>query len=321
VKTRPRAPLLWITDPWDTLDHARDTTLRLMEECGRLGIPCSWADVKSIRWENGAARVDARLLAGVKPGRGPRAFQFRDRRGAPLRDFSRAIYRTDPPVDLAYIHPLQLLALSGVEVVNPLRALLLHNEKLEGAFLGDLMPATCAASSWDALERFGRAEGRAVLKPFHQAQSKGVELLDFRSPAKRAAAKRACARTSAGFTTPVILQRYLPGILEGEQRLWFLNGRLLAVAKKVPAHGSFRIDMDRGGSLAASTLNARERRAATQVGKRLRELQCRMAAVDLIEGKVTDFNLTSPGLLTPMEALLRENLSRPVVESLIRPWK
>jgi hypothetical protein len=49
--------VLWVTDPWDTLDHPRDTPLRLAEECLALGVECHWCDFQSIRWDNAGIRL------------------------------------------------------------------------------------------------------------------------------------------------------------------------------------------------------------------------------------------------------------------------
>lgn len=76
--------------------------------------------------------------------------------------------------------------------------------------------------------------------------------------------------------------------------------------------------MDQGGTLAPHRLASSERRAADQIGKVLRTKGIRLAAVDLIEGKVTDTNFTSPGLLALMEGVLSENLSKPVIQALAR---
>jgi glutathione synthase/RimK-type ligase-like ATP-grasp enzyme len=115
-----------------------------------------------------------------------------------------------------------------------------------------------------------------------------------------------------------MLQRFLAGIRNGEQRLWFLDGKLLAAACKRPKAGEFKIDMDRGGTVATTKLSAREKKAALKIGKHLRARGIRLAAVDLIEGYVTDFNFTSPGLLVQMEALLGENLAKPVIRALLK---
>lgn len=54
---RPSAPktpfqknlrILWVTDPWDTLDHSNDTTLRIAQECVEQGAQCFWAEPAGI---------------------------------------------------------------------------------------------------------------------------------------------------------------------------------------------------------------------------------------------------------------------------------
>ncbi|HUP57900.1 MAG TPA: hypothetical protein VM598_10640, partial [Bdellovibrionota bacterium] len=280
--------------------------------------------VRSIRWESGKGAVlEAQQFLEVSPARGKSDFQLSSSRTAAPSDFASLQYRTDPPVDLSYLHPLQilLLGLPGAarsRVVNPPEALALANEKLEAAWLGDLMPPTVASSSWDAIASFGEREGRAVLKPLHLAQSKGVELLDFRSAAGREQARAVISRASDEFRRPVLLQRYLEGIRDGEQRLWFLDGKLLGYVRKLPKDGDFRVNLDQGSRVVATRLTAAEKKAAARISAALRKRRIRMAAVDLIEAKITDFNLTSPGLITQMEEILGENLARPIVKALAR---
>ncbi|MBC7692464.1 MAG: hypothetical protein H7222_11935 [Methylotenera sp.] len=317
---------LWVTDPWDTLDHRRDTTLRLIEESVTLGYENHWCDVKSIRLLTNRVLLEAREVQGVFPGRSAKDFKL----AAPLTvsptTFTQIHYRVDPPVDLAYLHPLQLLALGvrkkpSSEIVNSASALFSANEKMEAALLGELMPASLVSGQKNVLREFGIEQKKTILKPLFQAQSNGIELLDWDTPAELEKAEHSISAATDHFQRPILLQRYLPGIAQGEQRLWFLNGKLLAVARKKPKSGEVVINMDQGGSLVATQLNAHEIKASKQIGKRLRARKIRLAAVDLIEGYVTDFNLTSPGLLTPMETLLGRNLARPIIQSLALPWK
>jgi glutathione synthase len=340
--------ILFITDPWDTLDHAADTSLRLLEAAWKHP-RCEpyWADARSLRLEAGRVRLDAWLVDDIAPTRVSGAFRFspvpgfresrrrgshkvRPRAPAEPSDFDLILYRPDPPVDLAYLQPLQLIVL-GLEsalrrkknsprktrVINPPEALFLASEKLEPALLGALMPASCVSSRLEVLERFGASEGRAVLKPLHEAQSHGVELLSWRTPAERRHARASLRQATSEEKRPVLLQRFLEAIRDGEQRLWFLDGKLLAHARKLPRLGEFRIDMDQGGRLARSTLSAAEKKAIPRIGKALRRRGIRMAAVDLIEGLVTDYNITSPGLLVGMETLLGRDLASPIIEALL----
>jgi len=328
----PRHPrLLWLTDPWEWLDHPRDTTLRVIEEAVSLGVECTWADVRSLAWSPAGTSVDARRVSRVSPGREADAFELEPVRAARPSDFDQIQYRMDPPVDLSYLHPLLLVASDlelrarqdgscHTEVVNPLAVLLGCNEKLSTAFCPELAPPSLASAQWERLREFGEREGQTVAKPLHQCQSKGVELLGWRTTSEIERSHELLQTLSDGFHRPVLLQRFLPEVHQGETRLWLVDGTLLAHARKIPAEGTFRIDMDRGGSLCSHELTERERTAVPAIEAALRQRRIRLAAVDLIDGWVTDFNLTSPGLLPAMEVVLGRNLARPTVETLLAPF-
>ncbi|MBU6375737.1 MAG: hypothetical protein KGQ59_07065, partial [Bdellovibrionales bacterium] len=107
-----RSPFwLFITDPWETLDHPRDTTLRLMEESARRKIHVFWANYQSIRLEGPDVLIDSQALSTVelelarKTGQSPSGAVWST---SPKR-FTQIHYRVDPPIDLSYLHPLQIL--------------------------------------------------------------------------------------------------------------------------------------------------------------------------------------------------------------------
>jgi hypothetical protein len=64
----------------------------------------------------------------------------------------------------------------------------------------------------------------------------------------------------------------------------------------------------------------REREQLPRIQALLDAEGVRLGAVDLIDGWVTDCNVTSPGLLPQMESVLGRNLARPIVEALRQPW-
>jgi glutathione synthase len=310
--------ILWVTDPWETLDHPRDTSLRLAEETLTLGHLPFWASHHSLRIEDGEIQLDARKVDGVFPGRAQESFTLSENEAARPSDFDVIVYRTDPPVDHAYIYPLQLIADdcrgTKTEIVNPAEILALESEKLLAVALPDLFPTSVVASDWEHLRKFVFALGKAVLKPLHQAQSKGIELLDSSNEEN---IREKLQLATHDFTTPVLLQAYLPGIAQGETRLWFVDGKLLAHARKLPLEGDFRVNIDRGSSLVQAELTKKEKKASTQIGALLKKRKIRLAAIDLIEGLVTDSNFTSPGLITQMEGLLGENLAQTIVTALV----
>lgn len=326
---------LWVTDPWSTLDHSNDTSLRLIQEGVKLGLDQSWCDVKTIQMSEKGVSFEATPILEVQPSRNSTSVHWGKPRILSPSDFSAIHYRPDPPVDLAYLHPLQMLAIGingkhprqrsnaqkthhGTEMINPLEVLFGGNEKMEAAFASDLLPPSFVSGQWQALEKFGKKYTRTVLKPLHLAQSQGIELLDWRTPDSTNHAREILSNATQQFQRPVLLQKYLEGISEGETRFWFLDGKLIAHARKQPVTGDFRVNMDRGSKLVSAPLSRREKSRIPKISNHLRQRKIRLAAIDLIEGYVTDFNFTSPGLIVQMENILSENLAKPIVKRLLK---
>ncbi len=319
---------LWITDPWDTLDQPNDTTLRLMTEALKLGIPQSLAPVTQIQTPQITAAAGNTLTQSCLHARPllekttTGEFRFGAARPCPLTDFSQIHYRPDPPVDLHYLQPLLLLATGSkkpLPLINPLAVLTGRLEKTEAFYFPTLLPPSLAAMHWPSLLQFGQTHQTTVLKPLHEAQSKGVERLEWRTPQQIQAAKKAIARLSQNFQTPVLLQKFLPGIKDGETRLWFAGGKFLAACKKLPLENDFRVNLDQGSLLEKHTLSLTEKkRIIPSLERHLQRHGISLAAVDLIEEKITDFNFTSPGLIPQMEALLAENLAKIIVKRLLK---
>lgn len=311
---------LWVTDAWETLDHPRDTTLRLVQEALETGEAAFWCDPSGLRYESGRVLARCRRVRSVSPGREAAGWALDPSADAEVSGFDLVLYRTDPPVDRRYLEHLQLLACcagrGGPELVNPARAILCCTDKLGPSALARAMPPTVVSSSWECLCAFGRAEGRTVLKPLGGAQSRGVQLLDWSTPTGRDRARHAIEAMSGGLARPVLLQHFLEEIHDGEKRLWFVDGQLLAHVKKRPVEGTFLVDMDKGAACLACDLTLGEARLAGAIGEAFRAEGVRLAAVDVIAGQITDWNLTSPGMLPTMERVLGRNLAAPVVRAL-----
>jgi glutathione synthase/RimK-type ligase-like ATP-grasp enzyme len=86
----------------------------------------------------------------------------------------------------------------------------------------------------------------------------------------------------------------------------------------LPLKGDFRVNIDGGSLLQKTFLNSKEQDAARKIGKYLKSAKIRLAAVDLIDCMITDFNFTSPGLITQIEKLLGQNLAKPIILALAR---
>lgn len=310
---------LWITDPWDSLDHPNDTTLRLMEAASQLGHSVAWASSRSLRWSEGKVHADVwifrpkdRALSALR-ARKPTSQSLRQMN---IRDFSRIHYRVDPPVDLTYLQPLQMLAQAHHRaIINPASSLVLLSEKTIAQDLPEMSPRSLVSSDPSLLKAFIQQEGVVIMKPLHSAQSKGIEKLsaDDSDDLTHTHLKRATEE----FKRPILIQEYLPEIMiSGETRLWFAGGQLVATAQKIPARGEFKIDMDQGSRLEKTKIPQKLKPRLEKISKWLSRHKIQLAAVDWIDGKITDFNITSPGLIVGMEKVLKQDLAKKIIRYL-----
>ena len=319
---------LWITDPWETLDHMLDTTLRLIEESVQLGYDNYWCDVRTIQLSEKKIILKANLVNSVAKERRKESFIFEQPIFASPKDFDCIQYRVDAPLDANYIQPLQLLVLGldyrahpvtnrQVELVNVPTSILM-SDKTEALLFDSLMPDTVVSSQWEILQDFGSRQGMVVLKPMHCCQSIGVRIIDwYKNTHDTNEAYNIVSKATNDFTTPVVLQQFLRHITEGEIRLWYLDGNLIGWAKKIPTYDPFIIHIDHGDPVVPVMLNDNELSTAKVIGKSLSIRKIRLAAVDIVDNKITDYNYISPGLLVQIENVMGKTLATSIIQQFV----
>ncbi len=305
-KNTRKKTFLWVTDPWETLDHPRDTTLRLAQAAAEMGHRSLWCSPSQWKIEAGKLSIFGAPITRFEPALKPSE-------PVKLAGFDQLHYRVDPPVDESYRAALEAIETLGdkklkARVVNPLQALLTRSSKLEPLSLpGFKLPSLVSADRQELLQGLSRIKD-AVVKPMNSAQSKGVYRIQ-----DGPAAEGNMREATQDFKAPVLMQPYLPEIERGEIRLWFIDGHCLGALRKFPLAGDFRVLIDQGSRVEGAELTSKLKSQAKIVGKHLRAHGMRLAAVDWIGDHVTDFNFTSPGLLRELE---REH-GKPFAEEII----
>lgn len=290
---KKRLKSLWILDPFKKLRIEADTSVLLMNEALRQGWEVSSAADSGLFRDNrglfGRGRKHHQPIT-------PRILEEPARTAeADLDSFDLVVIRKDPPFDESYLSLLLLLqGLRRPLVVNNPVTLLRRNEKLSILLFPEYVTATLVTASPGQIREFVREQGgSAVLKPLFSCSGRGVHLLrwgeeDFEDTV---------ASSTGNGTRPVMLQRYLEEVTSGETRVFLLEDRVLSVMKKVPAVGSFKANFDAGARGEPHELTGREREICGKVGAFCRREGIILSALDLIGGFLSEFNITSPGLL------------------------
>ena len=80
----------------------------------------------------------------------------------------------------------------------------------------------------------------------------------------------------------------------GDKRIILVNGEFAGAVNRVPAADDLRSNMVRGGAAQETELTPREREICATVGPALRERGLLFVGIDVINGNLTEINVTSP---------------------------
>jgi glutathione synthase len=99
---------------------------------------------------------------------------------------------------------------------------------------------------------------------------------------------------AATFREPWVVQKYLPEVAKGDKRIILVDGEFAGAVNRVPQQDDLRSNMIRGGAAAATELTARERTICERLGPALRARGLMFTGIDVIDGYLTEINVTSP---------------------------
>jgi glutathione synthase len=307
------AAQLFVIDPITRLKPAKDTSVALMQAAQRAGQRpwiCTPADLSAAAAEGGhRAWATAQPLTLAPIRFGPRGWEVPSpwyELGAPerlpLERFTAVWMRKDPPVDEAYLYATHLLDLAerrGVRVINRPAALRAWNEKLGSLRFSERMAPTLVSSRVRELQAFTASHGEVVLKPLGGRAGQGVVFAAAGTPGLRALLELVTQMEAL----PVMAQAFLPGVQAGDKRILLVDGEPLGAVNRVPTGGEFRSNLAVGGSPEPSALNAIEREICAELGPVLRAEGLFFVGIDVIDGHLSEINVTSPTGVREIESL------------------
>ena len=272
---------------------AKDSTLAMMLCAQKRGWELFCAAKEELDIEHGRARIRARPVkvrdhnqdwhSCGRPGR------------QPVADFAAVLVRSDPPFDRNYLyatHILQRAEEEGVLVLNRPQALRDHNEKIAATEFPELCPETLVSSDIEQILDFAEGLGEVVLKPLDAMGGFSIFRLKVGDPNLRVAAEV----MTGGGRMPIMAQRFLEEIRNGDRRVLLVNGETVDdwVLARYASKGESRANLAAGGSGRAERLNERERAAVAVIGPKLRERGLWFVGLDFIGGLLSEINVTSP---------------------------
>src|SRR5205814_6603059 len=267
-----------------------DSTFALLLEAQKRGYSLSYytPDKLSLRGEELVAPVQ---FLNVRDEIGDH-FTLGEAKREPMTNFDVVLLRQEPPFDIAYITSTHLL-----ERIHP-RTLVVNDpasvrnapEKMFVLNFPQLMPPTLISRDLDEINSFRDQHGAVVMKPLHGHGGAAV----FRVMPQDMNFGSLFDMFSVTFREPWVPQRFLPEIKHGDKRIILVDGEFAGAVNRVPAADDLRSNMVRGGAAHATELSPLEREICATLGPALRERGLLFVGIDVIDGNLTEINVTSP---------------------------
>ena len=285
---------LYVMDPLSSVNPLKDTTFALMLEAQARGMENLVCGVNDL-WTEGAkgfARV-ARVEVRTPTPHDVTHAKVLAVEDLCFDDIDVIWMRKDPPVDDVFLYACMML-----DRADPARTLVLNNpqslrvahEKLWGLFADDVTPRQVVSSRPDILVAFVQKMGRGVLKPLHLMGGMGVMAFDAKDKNLRSAAD---LLTLEG-RRPAIAQEFLPAVRDGDKRVILLDGDPVGAVLRVPREDDVRSNLHVGGTAKRAEIDDDDRRICARLKPHLLELGLFFVGIDVIGGKLTEVNVTSP---------------------------
>src|SRR5690606_34844433 len=99
-----------------------------------------------------------------------------------------------------------------------------------------------------------------------------------------------------------MVQELLPEVTQGDKRILLLDGEPLGAILRVP-QGDLRSNIHVGGQVVQSHLSEADRRIVEAMAPKLRQDGLWFVGIDVIGGKLTEVNVTSPTGIQQMSRL------------------
>jgi glutathione synthase len=309
----PPLSIAFVMDPVTAIDIRTDTTFVLMLEAQRRGHRLLCADPADLAVDAG------RVTARVRPVTMRREAGRHADQGEPLTvslddDVDLVLQRKDPPVDAAYVIATQILALCRrALVLNRPSGILSANEKLYALNFPDLMPETRVTRSIPQLIDFlAKLGGEMIVKPLDGRGGEGIfhvrnddrNLFSILEQSTRFGAVR------------VMAQAYLPAVRTGDKRILLVDGAPIGALLRVPADRETRANLHVGGKPVATHLDDDDRRIIARIAPWLARDGLFFVGIDVIGGRLTEINVTSPTGVQEIDALEGRSLEAEIVDAL-----
>ena len=284
----------FIINDLNSMKLEKDTSVYLMKEAHLRGDDVFAFDSKDVTHKATSLYANCKKINFPNPSE--LNFVIDSSVSVEVKEFDFVINRLNPPFNKEYLYLTQLLEISGVDCVNPAKALRENNEKLMILNFPKIIPFTVVTNSLEEIERVFENSNieKIVIKPLDGMGGKSIFVIEKGDKNLSVIWETVSQNGKKHF----IIQEFIEEAKLGDHRLVFINYELLSKkVVRVPSDKDFRGNLAAGAVSKIETITKHDKKVAENIIPYLKENRIFFAGVDLLGGWLSEINITSPTCL------------------------
>ena len=302
------------------INISEDSTYMIIKESLNRGIECFYNDPNWVYADiNRKNKIKSHIFRIFLKDNGTLTYDIKNKINVDLENFSAIFIRQDPPYDMKYISNTYLLEkLKKPMVINNPSELRNFPEKHIMMNFPDLTPSTIISSDVEVLIKFIEKNNEVILKPAYGNGGLGI--------VKVGASKRNLTNFLSKYinqfsNNPIIAQRFLKNYIRGDKRVILINGNVKGSVLRVPKKNSIKSNFHAGGSAVKTSLNKKEKLICQKIKNFLINKKLYFVGIDIIDGFLTEINITSPTGIQEINRLDGVNIEKSIINFVLKSLK
>ena len=311
--------LFQMDDPKE-INISEDSTYMIIKESLNRGIECFYNDPNWVYADiNRKNKIKSHIFRLFLKDNGTLTYDIKNKINVDLENFSAIFIRQDPPYDMKYISNTYLLEkLKKPMVINNPSELRNFPEKHIMMNFPDLTPSTIISSDVEVLIKFIEKNNEVILKPAYGNGGLGIVKVDV---SKRNIKNFLSKYINQFSNNPIIAQRFLKNYIKGDKRVILINGNVKGSVLRVPKKNSIKSNFHAGGSAVKTSLNKKEKLICQKIKNFLINKKLYFVGIDIIDGFLTEINITSPTGIQEINRLDGVNIEKSIIDFVLKSLK
>jgi glutathione synthase len=277
-------------DPLESINIKSDSTYILALEAQKRGYRLFHYLPENLIYENGRVSALGNIFK-LFPNKKIFFKKFKTQKIF-LDGYDVVLVRQDPPFNLSYITATYLLEMVSNKtlILNDPKSIRDNPEKLSMFNFKNIIPPTLISKNIEQFFNFQKKYKKTIIKPLYGNGGEGISKLE----GTNVVLKRKILKLINKYKQPIVMQKYLSEIKEGDRRIILIDGEYAGSVARIPKKGSVTANFHTGGTAKKVGLVRRDKKICNILKPFLKKNKLFFTGIDVIGNYLTEINVTSP---------------------------